>query len=195
MVETRKFRWTQLVGFIIIAGLTVEVVFLSIQNRQLKNVLKSRTMISQVESLKAGEKVEPLKIQTLEGETTVLSYNDPAKKYLLCVFSTTCPHCEKILPAWQTLAEKNNDNCFVIGISIHNVDETRKYVTAKKVGFYSVSASSDTSFNRKYKISGVPETILLDGNGKVQKAWVGELTSEQTIEIQALLSASQTLAN
>ena len=140
--------------------------------------------------VKTGEKVAPIVVQTLDGKISEISYTNPTKKYLLFVLSTTCPHCEKALISWRTISQSNTaGKCDIIGVSLHNLDATRKYLATKDVGFYTVSAASDTSFSRKYRITGVPETILIKGNGSVEKVWIGELTQDQTNEIQKLMTA------
>ena len=191
----KNTNWIQLGGAILILLLASEVVLLIIQNRELKKALNSMTAISQVEPLKPGERVESVKIQTLDGSFTELQYTDPTKKYLLFVLSTTCPHCEKTLPVWQSFAQNKSDNCSVLGLCIHNLDQTRKFLAAKNVGFYTASVEQDTSFGRKYKIGGVPETILINGNGIVEKAWVGELNQDQVNEISALIGGTRPSLN
>jgi hypothetical protein len=70
---------------------------------------------------------------------------------------------------------------------MQNLEETKKFLEGKNVGFYTFSVSNDTSFNRKYKVNGVPETILLNGGGTVEKVWIGELSTEQRTEIEELM--------
>jgi len=186
----RKKNWTLAVSYALVVFLAMDVVLLTLQNRELKLMLKAMTPIAQVEPLKPGEKASPIAVQTLDGKIDELSYSNPAKKYLLFVLSTTCPHCEKTLTNWKRITERNAaGNCDIIGVSLHNLIETRKYLATKDVGFYTVSAASDTGFSRKYRIIGVPETILIKGGGSVEKVWVGELTEDQTNEIQELISA------
>jgi len=191
--SSKKTNWIQLASFVLIILLGVETVLLILQNRQLKATLQAM-MASAVEPLKPGEKIEPVKVETLDGATIDLGFADPTKQYLLCIFSTTCPHCEKTMPVWSQIAHNADEKKLtIIGISTFALEETKKYVSEKKPGFYVVSAGGDTSFSRKFKISGVPETILVKGNGIVVKAWIGELQSGQIEEIQTLLSASQAL--
>lgn len=186
----KRINWFQAIGFGLIVLLTVETILLIKQNRELKIMLKSMSMISEVEPLKPGERVEPIKVQALDGSMSELSYNDPSRKYLLFVLSTNCPHCEKTLVNWKHIVERNtNDRCSIVGLSVHNLDETIKYISKKDVSFYLASVFADTSFNRKYKVSGVPETILVKGDGTVEKVWIGELSDEVTKEIQDLSGA------
>ena len=192
-----KNRWWTLLSCFIIALLSVDVVLLTFQNKQLKSLLSVTTLQGQVESLKPGERVEPFKIQQLDGKTRELNYTDPSLKYLLFVLSTTCPHCENNLARWKTVAETpgGNGRCTIIGLFLNSLNETIKYATEKNPSFYIASVAPDTSFLRKYKISGVPITILVTGFGVVEKTWVGELSQEQTKEIQTLMFVSRPLTN
>ncbi|HEV8538893.1 MAG TPA: redoxin family protein [Bacteroidota bacterium] len=179
-----------ILNYLVITSLILEVIFLARQNYELKEMLKPASTINQAERLKPGEKVETIKLNTLDGSTKNLTYNEPSAKYLLFVLSTTCPHCSNNLARWQTIADRCNDEGFyVVGISIHDLELTRKYISSKKIGF-NLTSCSDSSFTRKYKISAVPETILISGDGTVEKTWVGELTEEQVSEIVGLTSNS-----
>lgn len=185
--QKKKTNWLQIISVIMIAFLILEVVLLMKQNRDLRAQISPFTNPEMMEPLKSGDHVGPIKVQSLSGVASELSYTDPNKKYLLFVLSTTCPHCEKTLPLWQMIAQNAKpEMCSVLGISIHPFEETKKYVEQNQPNF-NVVVVSDTSFKRAYKINGVPQTILLDGNGVVEKAWMGELTTEQINEIQKLL--------
>ena len=63
--------------------LTLEVLFLIIQNRDLEATLE--TLHSQPEQLKSGDTVEPIKALGADGSTFEITYNDPAQKCLLFV--------------------------------------------------------------------------------------------------------------
>ena len=185
----KKTYWIQLVTFTIIAVLVVEDGLLIIQNKELKARLNAFAA-PQMEPLKPGEVLQPVNVQTLDGNIRELNYSDTSKKYLLFVFSTTCPHCERNLVRWQEIVDGYHaDGCDIIGISVHDLDATQRYVTTKNIGFVTVSSAKDTSFARKYKMSGVPETILVAKNGKVEKTWRGELNAEQTDEIKSLIGS------
>lgn len=191
----KKVNWAQFISYFLIVFLSIVSILLIFQNRDLKRTLSITTSLGLGEPLKPGERVESFRVQTLDGSTTVVNYDDPTRKHLLFVLSTTCPHCERTLPAWQSIVKNKSDNCDILGVSIHNLDDTKKFLTSKDVGFYTVSVMNDTSFNRKYKISGVPETILINNNGIVEKTWVGELSDDQATEIKNLMIASGAVTN
>jgi peroxiredoxin len=184
--EKKKRNWMQLIGFFLIIFLGVEDGMLILQNRELKRRLNS--VAGPAEPLKPGEQVKPLKAQDLDGKLIQLSYRGAVKKHLLFVFSTKCPHCEKNLPRWQSIVEnKASSGCDIIGISVQGIEDTRRYAMAKSMPFRIVSAL-DTAFIQNYKITGFPETIMIEEDGSVKNIWVGELSTEQVDEIDSLLS-------
>jgi peroxiredoxin len=194
---TVKRNWQLLFSYFLVLLLSVEVVLLTLQNKKLKELLNTTTSLGlNSDALQPGEHVKPIMLQTLDGSLSSLKYDDPNKSHLLLVLSTTCPHCEKNLVRWKLINESNRrDNCEIVGISIHDLDATRKYVVERKPGFYITSAGADTGFYRGYKLVGVPETILVRSDGSVQKVWIGELSSDQTTEIEALLRPEKSSTN
>lgn len=199
MPPTKKVNWLQLASFVVILLLTGEVIMLILQNRELKSSLNAPA--AQFEPLKLGEKIEPVRVQTLDGVTADFPYysvhtgitGKNPNLWLLFVFSTTCPHCEETLPVWNRITTdtaNRSAGTFIVGLSINSVKDTYQYVQDNKPAFYSVSVAGDTSFARKYKVAGVPETILLKGDGTVIKTWLGKLQPAQVDEIQKQLAAS-----
>jgi peroxiredoxin len=173
----------------LLIALTIEVVFLTIQNRNLKRTLQVLTG-QPLDTLKQGERLEPFTVRTMDGQLVHFDYANSARKYLLFVLSTHCPHCEKNLGRWNSLADYSQDNPLtVFGLSLDDLEATREYITHGEVKFY-LTALADTTFKGKYKINGVPETILVSGNGLVERVWVGELDTNQLHEIQELASAN-----
>jgi peroxiredoxin len=140
--------------------------------------------------LKPGEHAESFKIQSLEGLAGEFTYSDPGKKYLLFIFSTTCSHCENTMVYWQHIAENGNDGrCNIAGLSMDTPGETKKYAAQKKLNFPVVSIA-DSGFGKKYKISGVPTTVLVRGDGLVEQSWYGELSSAQSDDIENMMKAN-----
>jgi peroxiredoxin len=124
----------------------------------------------------------------LEGESNVLKYDDPASKNLLFVFSTTCPHCQKNIIAWNRIASRaSTGKCNVFGISVHDASVTMAFVKRENIGFVTFSASQDSSFISGYKINAVPVTILLKGKGTVEKTWTGELQENDIHDIANMI--------
>jgi peroxiredoxin len=175
---SKRVNWKTILAVTAILFLTTEVVLLMLQNTDLKRQLN----VKAPEMLKAGDEVPPLRAVSMAGDTMNVTYDDGINRYLLLVFSTTCPHCEKTLPIWKEIvAEMQDENCDILGVSTSNLDATRKYIVEKGIDFNVVA--TDTSFWRKYKVNGVPATILIKDKGQVENVWFGELSDENKDEI------------
>lgn len=173
---------------VLLIALTIEVVLLLLQNRNLKNALQALSGLPR-DTLKQGERLEPFTVRTMDGQVVHFGYANSTRKYLLFVLSTRCPHCERNLGTWNSLADYSRDNAVtVFGLSLDDLEATRQYMTHGDVKFY-LTTVADTTFAHKYKIIGVPETILVNGNGLFERVWRGELSSDQVHEIQQLASA------
>ena len=189
-----KGNWRILPGSLLVVFLSIEVVLLTLQNRKLKETLRTATPLGQFESLQPGDHVPPIKLQSMGGSTVELPYDDSSREYLLFVFSTTCPHCVKNLPTWQAISDSaKGHDLSVLGISIHDITQTRDYVLRTNPHFY--VAAAETTFGRQYKITGVPVTVLITGRGVVEKTWMGELTAEDSREIERLVAEVKPLAD
>jgi peroxiredoxin len=187
----KKIDWIQLASFALIVLLTVETGLLIRENKKLKATLAQLAPAP----LNPGERVEPFKIESLDGIVSDFTYSDPHKKYLLFVFSTSCSHCENTIVYWQHIAAINTDGrCSILGVSLDTPEETKKYAAAKKLTF-SVVADADTNFERKYKLAGVPSTILVRGDGVVERSWYGELSAAQSDDIEHLMNVRSEFTN
>jgi len=191
---TKQVTALQVVFVLLMLFLGIEDVVLVLQNRNLKEKINQLTN-RKIELLTPGDRVEDVRAVSLNGDEVRLSYSDSAKKYLLLVFSTTCPHCEKNIPIWSEITRDNQDKCNYVGISTSSLEDTRKFVSMKSISFPTVSVANDTSLGRKYKIVGLPLTILLTRLGVVEKVWMGELTIGQKKEIAQLIGQSELLVN
>jgi len=113
------------------------------------------------------------------------------KGALLFVFSTTCPHCERNLAKWREIFQKlklqKPGVINVIGVSIDNIDKTNEYFLKNKLSYTTLIA--DTLFERRYKVRAVPQTILINGDGKVKNNWSGELTTQQVKELMSTIGS------
>jgi peroxiredoxin len=190
----KKVSIIQWIGISLIVFLTAEVILLTRQNNHLKELLKGPTT-EIFESIGPGDMAEPFTVKLMGGSIKEINYLDSTRNHLIFIFSTSCPHCENNLPFWRRIVQNNRDESItIVGVSIDSFEETQRYLSHKDIGFY-ICSLADTSFKRKYKINGVPITILINRNGFVQKSWGGELTEEKVQEVQSAMATLRTLAN
>lgn len=173
--------------YVIIIFSIVEIGLLIMQNRNLK--LEIARLSGAEEYLVVGDKVDAFKVKTMDGVIREIRFNEPSKRYLLFILSTTCNFCEKNLPKWLGIAENIEYTRWSnLWISVQPLDETKDYVERKKLAV-GMLAVEDSTFRRSYKIYGVPQTIIINNIGTVENIWIGELAPEHLEEIKMKLES------
>lgn len=113
--------------------------------------------------------------KTLDGGT--LSLKDLRGKVVLMDFwATWCGPCVRAMPHIQALHEKYSDkDVVVIGMNsdvAEALDTVKQFVADRKVTFRHVLDSTG-DIGTEYRVQGIPCTLLLDREGKVQTVHVG----------------------
>jgi peroxiredoxin len=186
--NARLSKWLQRIGYVVFLFVVVEMLVLVQQNRDLKRQLNAIGTPKSIEFLKSGEQVGPITLESINGQEVNLSFNDLRKQILLFIFSTTCPHCQRNLSKWEDISQKlaqRSKEINVMGVSIDNLDKTKKYCLDNKLNYTTLIA--DTVFERLYKVHAVPQTLLIEGGGKVKNNWSGELTSKEVKELMSTI--------
>lgn len=113
---------------------------------------------------------------------------DPASlkgKPSLVLFATpTCPYCKEEIPGAQRAAQSKDGNAVIVFLAGSAQDGTK---VASSLGFTGPVLMDDGTLKQKYKIKGVPYTVVLKPDGTADAAFSG-MTSESTLA-SALASA------
>ena len=162
--------------------LSIQVIVLAIQNRELKSKLS--LLIYEKDTLQEGDEAKPFIAQDLNGNVAAFFQNkNDDKKSLLFIFSTGCKACELNMQNWIALADTLfSKNLDVIGLSINSISETINFVQKFSLNFtlYSIN---DENFTNNYKANKTSQTILVDENNLVIRAWVGILSIYDYVNI------------
>jgi peroxiredoxin len=186
-ISPKKSRVLQIITTLVLVFLVVEVALLLRQNKELRSQLAQFVAPVQFDPLKAGDTVTAFRVKSRAGEESELGYSETTKPRLLFIYSTTCPHCEKTIPYWEELAsELSSSQCSVEGICISPPEKMNEHFEKLNLNF-EVAALDDTSFQRQYKMQGVPTTLALSEAGVVKGIWIGELTTARSEEIRVLM--------
>lgn len=153
---------------LVLVALAAQVVYLVQQNQALKNPAPRP-------QLAAGDAMEPMPVQRLDGVETVLDFAASDGETVLLVFTTTCPVCEQNQGVWKDLYSRFDGHYDIVGISVGDIPATQEYATDHDLPFPIFVPTEPGEFPSTYKISAVPQTILLDRHGKVKQKWSGPL--------------------
>jgi len=130
--------------------------------------------------------VETRPAKALIGQTIGLPgfrFASPGKTLVLAI-STTCHFCRDSEPFYRDLAEKSHGRVAFVAVLPQALEEARGYVQQSIApSVHVVSARLDS-----IGVRGTPTLLLVDGNGKVQNAWVGKLDDNGQRQVRSLLT-------
>ncbi len=161
--------------------LAIQVVVLSGQNRE----LKERKVPARAEQLRMGD---TLFLHHLQPVQTGIHLDTTSPRQMIFIMTTTCPFCRETVPVWKELYTKAKLHMPVFAISLDSKDSTIAYVERNSISFPVFVSLDAATFKKMNKIVGVPQTVITQGNGKVEKIWNGRLNEEKMEEAAAAAS-------
>lgn len=166
---------------------------LVVQNHELKNRL---ALMVDSRALSVGDTFHDFPAWDLAGNHVDIQYpQHDSLVTLLFIFSTDCKPCADNLPQWVTIAKalEGFKQCRILGVSLDSLEPTRQFVEKNGLSFAPV-VPAVPQFSRRYKISGTPQTIVLDGYGHVMGVWAGVLDSLKNDEMLKVIHSSRQAA-
>ncbi len=137
------------------------------------------SMGSRVPSI--GMPIEDFHLTDLDGRTQSISQYR-GKIVLLNFWATWCKPCTKEMPAMQSTYNKlRNEGFMVLAINeLEDDDKVREHVMQYSHTF-PVLMDRDNKVANQFGVFGLPVSVFLDGQGRVQEYIKGGLLTEQTI--------------
>lgn len=169
-------------------ALAVCVIALAWQNLALKRRLASPAHAQDdLPKLAAGDVVGPFDLWSPTGESVKVAFDGAEDRTLLLVFSSTCPACERNMPAWhELLSGQRSSGVRVLGIQTDLAAGAQPHAAGPPCPIYSVGQRAGPPFDR---LPYVPATVVLDRQGRVRRAWFGILDAQQQAELRRELGA------
>jgi peroxiredoxin len=108
---------------------------------------------------------EKVKLSNIKKDVVIINF-----------WATWCDYCKREMPAFETVYGKYKDkNIEIISINLQESNnDVNKFIKEYNLTF-PVVIDADGEVSKKYKITTVPTTYLLDSKGKVIKKNVGEM--------------------
>ncbi|MBM4162479.1 MAG: TlpA family protein disulfide reductase [Ignavibacteria bacterium] len=161
--------------------LAIQVVVLSSQNKKLKQPRAP----SIAEQLQVGDTLVLHRLELVQDGSKL---DTTSRRQMIFIFTTTCPFCKEIVPTWNELSVMAQSSLSVFAVSLDSKDLTSEYIKQNRVSYPVLVANDAKTFKKINKTHVVPQTILVERNGKVQKVWTGKLSQENLKEVAALIS-------
>ena len=183
-----KDWWTYiLIAIIVVMG--VEIVYLVIQNRRLREIIEDPKKY--FKALSQNEVVPSITAHDIEGNDVSLNYSAEAPHTMLFWFSPGCSVCKENVDLWNEIYRGySSDNLRILGMCAGTPEEAREYVEANGLEF-PVMCASDPYIMETYRGNVLPQTVAISPVGAVLRVWPGEVSRRQESEIMALLQQLQ----
>ena len=113
-----------------------------------------------------------LTVRTLDGEQIAL--RRPPKPLLVNFWGTWCGGCQQELPHLIAVHQRYGDRILVIGVAFDEPEGEqglRRFCAEK--GIHYPQAIGNTRLRDAFDIHGVPQTVLIDAQGRIRFWWVG----------------------
>jgi peroxiredoxin len=131
--------------------------------------------------LAPGELAPKFAARTLDGGTLALS-ELRGEVVLLNIWATWCPPCREEMPALEALhRELAPRGLRVVGVSIDRAGaepQIRRFAEDHGITF-DLLHDSEQQAPRTFRTIGVPETLLIDREGRLVHRWIGQIDPAQ----------------
>lgn len=117
----------------------------------------------------AGEKAAPFKLTDLSGDSVSMAQLH-GKVVFLNIWATWCAPCREEMPSMEKLYEGLHGNKDFVMLAVSQDTSSRDEVVAyvKKHGYhFDVLLDPQNAVAEAYKVSGVPETFIIDREGRI----------------------------
>ncbi|TWU43137.1 Thiol-disulfide oxidoreductase ResA [Novipirellula aureliae] len=120
-----------------------------------------------------GETAPEFKLQLLDGTTFALS-EQKGKVVVLDFWATWCGPCLQAMPTIEATASKfDSDEVILVAVNLQESPATIKPILERLKIDPLVALDIDGVAGQRYQANAIPQTVVIDRNGNVQKVFVG----------------------
>jgi cytochrome c-type biogenesis protein len=143
--------------------------------------------------LQVGDPAPAYAAPDLAGDTVALRALH-GQAVLLNIWATWCAPCREEMPELQALHERFADRGLrILGVSIDasGAEDPIRYFVADYGLSFTILHDPAESVSRLFRTNGVPETFLIDTQGRIAHRWIGRfepLSGDALRRVEAALS-------
>lgn len=136
--------------------------------------------------VQAGTFLPPFSASSTSGTTFDVASGSPDRpRQLLIMLTAECPYCARTLPAWKSLysefARSGSLGNSFLALTTDSMRVARSYAESSSLPFPLVPFAS-RKYAQLFRASLVPQTLVVDGSGRVVFARSGELSTQASID-------------
>lgn len=128
---------------------------------------------------KEGDVLSPITANDLNGNSTQIDFREGKGKTVLFFFRSTCLYCKEQMRYWDRVVKTaNKDNFNVTAVtSESNAEAVKEFLDAYDVGDWRVLRIRPEDA-QIVKFHQTPITVVVDRDGRIDKAWAGRWQSK-----------------
>lgn len=123
-----------------------------------------------------GQSAPPFAVRTLDGRRAALK-DAEGSVLVLDFWATWCPPCVRALPIIKETVEKFRNSETKVHLVAMNLRENKREIEAflERQGLEGLNVGLDTRGDvaERYLVTGIPQTVVIDPNGRVTSVHVG----------------------
>lgn len=128
--------------------------------------------------LSIGDNAPDFTAELVGGETFKLSDNK-GKIIIVNIWATWCGPCVGEMPAFQQLFEEYGDELAICCVNSGDDKEVVDKFVSENGYTFPIAYDTDYKICDKYPTDGIPYTVIIDGEGKVSKTFLGASSAEE----------------
>lgn len=140
------------------------------------------------EVLRVGQRLTPVELSTVDGHPYTLAWNGSNRPTIMYVFRPGCVWCQRNFQLVRALSlAESGHNLVAVSTSRAGLAD---YVKQHELTYPVYVASQGGVGIDQLRLSGTPETIVVDTDGTVKNVWWGAYGGSVGKEIQAMFHIS-----
>jgi hypothetical protein len=162
------------------AGLALLAFNIALQQRNAK-LVASLEKFEQSRGPQPGSVIPEIVGERPSGEPASVRFGS---KTLILVLSGVCKVCSENWPAWRELVNSLPGGTPVLYADVTDTIND-KYMARFMVPAAEVITRIDLSTKWRYNLRETPQTVVVAAGGKVERAWIGKLTTQDIRDVRS----------
>jgi hypothetical protein len=173
----RKIAFVDLLSFLLILGLGADLIYVQKRMSHLELAASGNDALD-------SAKLLPMPVTDRHGERASIEAGKPR---LIFYMSPNCGSCGKNMPAWSEAAQRvGQTNVLFLIPDTSGLASIDTYLGKYNIAGYP-AALADPEVLQRNSMTALPRTLLVDGNGRVEKVWRGAVTASAVLQAWSLL--------
>jgi len=127
--------------------------------------------------VKVGQTLAPFSLESLDGSQVTVG--QPGKITVINFWATWCPPCQEEMPELQIFAQQNQEKVNFYAVNLQESKGKISEFMNKNKYTMTVLLDNDGSVGKKFQVTAIPTTIIVNKHGMVKFRKSGGMTRNE----------------